>query len=32
MSAAHKPMVACELVASVLTEAVKQLQPGRCVV
>jgi hypothetical protein len=28
---ASKLMVACELVVSVLTEAVKQLQPGRCV-
>jgi hypothetical protein len=28
---ARKPMVACEPVVSVLTEVVKQLQPGRCV-
>jgi hypothetical protein len=27
---ARKPMVACEPVVSVLTEVVKQLQPGRC--
>ena len=27
---AGKPMVACEAVVSVLTEVVKQLQPGRC--
>jgi hypothetical protein len=28
---ARKPMVACEPVVSVLTEVVKQLEPGRCV-
>jgi hypothetical protein len=28
---ARRPMVACESVVSVLTEVVKQLQPGRCV-
>jgi hypothetical protein len=27
----RKPMMACEPVVSVLTEVVKQLQPGRCV-
>jgi hypothetical protein len=27
----HKAMLACEPVVSVLTEAFKQLQPGRCV-
>jgi hypothetical protein len=29
-SATRRPMVACEPVVSVLTEVVKQLQPGRC--
>jgi hypothetical protein len=28
---ARRPMVACEPVVSVLTEVVRQLQPGRCV-
>jgi hypothetical protein len=27
---AHKPVVACEPVVSVLTEVAKRLQPGRC--
>ena len=31
LGGARKPMVACEPVVSVLTEVVKQLQPGRCV-
>jgi len=30
-SGTRKPMLACEPVVSVLTEVVKQLQPGRCV-
>ncbi|HLJ00609.1 MAG TPA: hypothetical protein VKT76_12905 [Bradyrhizobium sp.] len=29
--AARKPMVACEPLVSILTEAARQLQPGRCV-
>jgi hypothetical protein len=28
---ARRPMIACEPVVSVLTEVVRQLQPGRCV-
>jgi hypothetical protein len=30
-SGARRPMAACEPVVSVLTDVVKQLQPGRCV-
>lgn len=30
-SVAHKPVVACEAVVSMLTDVAKQLQPGRCV-
>lgn len=30
-SMAHKPVVACESVVSMLTDVAKQLQPGRCV-
>ena len=30
-AAPRKSMAACELVVSVLTDVVKQLQPGRCI-